>query len=74
MVTVMTKAELREQLMKLPSEERLALGEELVASVYAITPAQEAELERRIKEYRKNPNGAIPAEEVHEQIDALLEQ
>ena len=70
---MLTRIELKEQLMKLPPAERLDLGQELVDSVSPVTPEQEAELDRRLREYRENPAGAIPAAEVHARIDALID-
>ena len=60
----------------LPLTERIALAEALWDSITQdgyeppLTPAQEAELDRRLEEHRRNPQSAIP----WEQVKAGLEQ
>lgn len=65
---------LREELLKLPATERLALVEELWDSLadddeaLALTDAQREDLERRLAEADADPTGGLPAEEVLERI------
>jgi putative addiction module component (TIGR02574 family) len=65
----MNKSELWDELMRLPAEERVKVGEELWHSLIADaawtpTPEQLAEARRRLEEYRRDPTIAIPAERV----------
>jgi putative addiction module component (TIGR02574 family) len=65
----MNKSTLRDELMRLPADERLKFGEALWDSLIADvewmpTPAQLAEARRRLEEYRRDPTTAIPAEKV----------
>ncbi len=61
-------------------EERLALFDELWDSITAdgaappITSAQRIELNRRLAEYRANPNDVVPWEEVEASIIDRLHQ
>jgi putative addiction module component (TIGR02574 family) len=65
----MNKASLIAEAMRLPSDERLQLGEDLWNSLiddeqWVPTPAQLAEARRRLEEHRRNPSTAVPAERV----------
>ena len=61
-------------------EERLTLVEELWDSIAAdsaavpLTPAQRAELDRRIAEHETNPNDVVPWEEVKASITERLKK
>jgi putative addiction module component (TIGR02574 family) len=69
----MSRAELREAAMKLPTDEKVQLAEELLAS---IDPAEQAEIdaswavevERRIKLIDVGKSESIPAEELFKQL------
>jgi putative addiction module component (TIGR02574 family) len=69
-------ADLLEAAKALPLPERIelaeALWEDITKAGYEppLTPAQAAEIDRRIEEHRKNPASAIP----WEQVKAELEQ
>ncbi len=64
------------ELLKLPAEERaelaMALWESLTdderAAELALTPEQEAELDRRWAEHVENPDTAIPWDEVRRKL------
>jgi putative addiction module component (TIGR02574 family) len=75
-ICIMTKTEIKKQAMGLPLDERLELAEKLLSSmpVPTLTTEQEAELDRRGREYVKNPASAIPAEVVHKEINTLLKK
>ena len=66
--------DLREELFKLSSAERLELIEELWDSLaegdeaLALTDAQREDLARRLAEADADPTGGAPAEEVFERI------
>ena len=65
----MNKATLLDEIMRLPRDERLKLGEDLWQSLiedeqWMPTPDQIAEARRRLEEYRRNPEIAISAERV----------
>jgi len=65
----MNKASLIAEAMRLPREERLQLGQDLLNSViddeqWLPTPDQLAEARRRLEEHRRNPTTAVPAERV----------
>lgn len=65
----MDKSKLLDELMRLPTEQRLQVGEELWESVisdsgWIPTAEQLAEARRRLEEYRRDPTIAIPAEKV----------
>jgi putative addiction module component (TIGR02574 family) len=65
----MNKASLIAEAMRLPSDERLQLGEDLWNSLiddeqWVPTPDQLAEARRRLEEHRRNPSTAVPAERV----------
>jgi putative addiction module component (TIGR02574 family) len=55
---------------KLSPDERVALAHEILDSVTAeaesapLTEAQKREIDRRLEEHRKNPDAAVPWEEV----------
>jgi len=64
------------QLLKLPPEERAELAMALWESLtdderqaeLILTPAQEAELDRRWAEHLENPNSGIPWDEVRRKL------
>ena len=65
----MNKARLIDEAMRLPRDERLRLGEELLDSViddeqWVPTPEQLAEARRRLEEHRRSPSTAIAADRV----------
>jgi putative addiction module component (TIGR02574 family) len=71
----MKKAALLAELMRLPSDERLKLGEELWDSLVADenwmpTAEQLAEARRRLEEHRRNPEVAIAAKKVLERLQS----
>jgi putative addiction module component (TIGR02574 family) len=63
---------LLEEALKLPISERIRLADDLYSSVGGsdgttpLTDAQIAELERRLEDHRKNPEAAIPWDEVRD--------
>jgi putative addiction module component (TIGR02574 family) len=65
---------------RLSVEERLALVEELWDSIaesageLPLTPAQQAELERRIAEHEAKPDDVVPWEEIKSSIEARLKR
>lgn len=71
-----TLAELR----KLPVEQRIQLVEDLwdtiaddtVGDSFPLSPELAAELDRRLQEYRSDPESARPAEEVLSRLRALV--
>lgn len=72
----MNKA-LRDEVMKLPANERVELALELWDSLAANeslppTAEQLAEIDRRIEEHERDPGSAIPFEEVMEQLRSRL--
>jgi putative addiction module component (TIGR02574 family) len=79
----MNKSLLLDELMQLDAVERLDIAEKLWDSVHppgsarpgevaVITEEQMAEIERRLEEHRKNPDSAIPYEEVIERLRSRL--
>ena len=64
------------QLLKLPASERIEIAMALWESLtdaereaeLALTPEQEAELDRRLADHRANPDSAIPWEEVRRKL------
>jgi len=65
----MNKATLIAEVMRLPRDERLQIGEEIWNSLiddeqWVPTPDQLAEARRRLEEHRRNPSTAVPAERV----------
>jgi putative addiction module component (TIGR02574 family) len=65
----MNKSKLIDELMRLPTEQRLKVGEELWDSVlsdseWMPTAEELAEARRRLEEYRRDPTIAIPAAKV----------
>jgi len=65
----MNKATLIAEVMRLPRDERLQIGEEIWNSLiddeqWVPTPDQLAEARRRLEEHRRNPSTAVPAEGV----------
>jgi putative addiction module component (TIGR02574 family) len=63
---------------EMPAHERLALAQEIIASVIAedapvpLTEAQLQEIERRVADHEAHPEDAIPGEIVHREIRARL--
>ena len=63
-------------LLKLPAKDRIELAMALWESLtdaereaeLALTPEQEAELERRLQDHLANPDSAIPWEEVRRKL------
>ncbi len=63
-------------LLKLPAKDRVELAMALWESLtdaereaeFALTPEQEAELDRRVEEHLANPGSAIPWEEVRRKL------
>jgi len=61
-----------DEVKKLPVNDRIKLveniweGIEAETSEISLTPAQTAELQRRIEEYERNPTSGIPWEEVRD--------
>ena len=63
-------------LLKLPAKDRVELAMALWESLtdaereaeFALTPEQEAELDRRLTEHLANPGSAIPWEEVRRKL------
>ena len=59
-----------EQIMELPIAERIKLVEDIWDSIaletgaVELSPEQKAELDRRIEDYRQNPEGNIPWETI----------
>ena len=69
----MSKDALRAEILSLPPDERLKLGEDLWVSIiedegWMPTPEQLAEARRRLENYRQNPAIAISAERVLERL------
>jgi putative addiction module component (TIGR02574 family) len=69
----MSKAEVLEQIDKLPLAERQEVAE-IVLQKYgnlddALTPEQAAELDRRLAEFENNPHDGIPWEQVEADIN-----
>jgi putative addiction module component (TIGR02574 family) len=65
----MNKATLIAEVMRLPRDERLQIGEEIWNSLigdeqWVPTPDQLAEARRRLDEHRRDPSTAVPAEKV----------
>jgi putative addiction module component (TIGR02574 family) len=63
------KANLIAEIMRLPRDERLKLGEDIWESLigdeqWVPTPNQLAEARRRLEEHRRDPSTAVPAERV----------
>ncbi len=72
----MSAGEILEQIRKLPKDEQLTvfehLREELEPDSDGLTLRESAELERRIKEHKINPNDVVPWEEVRAKAEARL--
>ena len=68
-------AELLATAQSLPLPERIELAEALWDSITQdgyeppLTPAQAAELDRRLEEHRRNPQAAVPWEQVKTQLE-----
>jgi putative addiction module component (TIGR02574 family) len=68
--TLVNKATLLAEILRLPEDERRELVEEVFESLpnesvdFVLTEEQKAELDRRLEEHRRDPSSAIPAEEV----------
>ena len=69
----MAKVELREPSTTLPPAESLESCADPADGVDPVSPEQDAEIDRRLREYRKNPDNAIAAAEVHARVDALID-
>ena len=69
----MARVESEEQSMEFPPAESLDPHAEPVDGVEPPSPGQDAEISRRLREYRENPESAIPAAEVHARVDALID-
>jgi hypothetical protein len=69
----MAEVESRERSPTLPPGASLEIRAEPVVGVDPVSPEQDAEIDRRLRRYRKNPENAIPAAEVHAQVDALID-
>jgi putative addiction module component (TIGR02574 family) len=69
-------SQLLEQALRLPVGERIRLADDLYMSIsdppgsVPLTDAQIAELERRITEYERNPDAAIPVGDFLKRFDA----
>ncbi len=66
---------LRDQIMRLPTEEKIDLVMDLWNSISPdefppLTEEQQAELDRRLAEYEANPEQALPWEEVYARLQA----
>jgi putative addiction module component (TIGR02574 family) len=65
---------LLEMALELPIPERIKLVGDIWDSIAAepwamkLTPEQTAEIERRLEDYRKNPDDSVPWEEVKERF------
>jgi putative addiction module component (TIGR02574 family) len=73
----MNKATLLAEIMNLTPQERLDLAEELwdaVAEdeVFALTPEQMAEIDRRVEEHERDPSSAIPWEVARDRLRARI--
>lgn len=76
----MSMIELIEKMRSMPTEEKRAFvekvweefGEELGGVNPDLTPEQATELDRRLAEFKKNPNGGIPWEQVEAELDERL--
>ena len=69
----MNKDALRAEILRLPPDERVKLGEDLWISIiedegWMPTPEQLAEARRRLEEYRRNPAIAVSAERVLDRL------
>jgi putative addiction module component (TIGR02574 family) len=73
-LTVMNKT-LRDELMRLPADERVKLAHDLLDSVEeapAVSGALLAEAKRRLAEHRADPNTAVPWEEARARLRSRL--
>ena len=70
----MAEVESRDRSTTLPRAESLEIRAEPVVGVDPVSPEQDAEIDRRLREYRKNPETAVLAAEVHAQVDALIDE
>jgi putative addiction module component (TIGR02574 family) len=78
----MSMTELIEKMRPMPAEEKRAFvekvweefGDELGWVDPDLTPEQASELERRLTEFKKNPQSGIPWEQVEAELDERLRQ
>jgi putative addiction module component (TIGR02574 family) len=73
----MNKATLLAEIMNLTPQERRDLAEELFDAVaeeevFALTPEQMAEIDRRVEEHERDPGSAIPWEEARDRLRARI--
>lgn len=68
----MAKVGFREPSFALPPAESPEICAEQMDGVEPVSPGQDAEIDRRLRDYRENSENAIPAAEVHAQVDALI--
>lgn len=65
---------LLDEILELPIAERIKLVGDIWDSIAVrpeavqVTPEQMAEIERRLEDYRKNPDDVVPWEEVRERL------
>ena len=69
----MSSAEILDQLRALPAGERRQLvgqiWDEFADSELALTPAQAAELDRRLEDHQRSPNDVVPWSEIKAAIE-----
>ncbi|HKW30310.1 MAG TPA: addiction module protein [Verrucomicrobiae bacterium] len=67
----MSRTEILEELRRMPEAERRELVETIEREFGdfddELTPEQKAELDRRAEEFRENPHGGIPFEQVRKE-------
>ena len=75
----MTKEAIIEEVRKLSLEDRRDLAAVIEESIVEetgareLTPEQEAELHRRVEQYRRQPDDVLTWEQVSEHIDRMLQ-
>ena len=68
----MIKQDLAKWALELPAEDRVELGEALLSSVLPpLTEAAEAEIAKRSRELRENPQLALSEKEFWSEVDRL---